>query len=133
MATQRYITAQLIDITLSGELGNLSRNTVRGFIAGAEGLSLGIFAGADIVSETTYNTVDTSWYDIDRTNAAEALTEVTTITLTDAVFKIPTSLFSSANITEEAATTALSNWIELIQSGAEPYVDVAEKEAEVNA
>ena len=120
MATQRYITAQLIDITLDGAYGDLDVNRVRAFIR--SDLTIDIFDRVNYVSETTYD--DYAALQSSREAMLADVAEWVTITLTDATFKIPTTVMSALEKTQETVTTELQAWLDLIASDAESTFDI---------
>jgi hypothetical protein len=120
MATKRYITAQLIDISLSGAYGDLDVNRVRAFIR--SDLTINVFGRANYVSETTYN--DYAALQSSREAMLADVAEWVTITLTDATFKIPSTVMSALDKTQETLTTELQAWLDLIASDATSDFDI---------
>jgi len=121
MATKRYITAQLIDITLDGAYGDLAENRVRAFIR--SDLTIDVFQRQNYVSETTY---DGNYAALQSSREAMLadVSEFTTFTFTDATFKVPTNILTDASLDNETVTTQLQSWLDLIVSDAQSSFDI---------
>lgn len=119
MATKRYITAQLIDITLTGTNGDIAENRVRAFIRSN---LTAIFNRENYVSETTYD--DYPALQATREGLLSSIADFVTISLTDATFKIPQTLFDAVGKEESLLEFELQTWLDLVNSDAESSFDI---------
>jgi hypothetical protein len=112
MATRKYINANLVEITLTGALGDLSRSHVSGHLAGPSGLTQTVFNGAEApLSAPDYEQPISTWMPAREAAVAAHDGEWATITLTNAEFRIPQSVIDASGQTVDDYETQLTAWV----------------------